>query len=78
MVWIPDWDAHVRASKRVLRRRELDRPAWPEVRVTHPAFGSCVVKGIGNLDCIDQAAKVWGVDWYQVIDAQVWALEGRK
>lgn len=47
-------------------------------RVTHPAHGSVVVPHCSNLAAILNAAEVWGCNWVEILDAQVWAAQGEQ
>ena len=65
--------------------QERDRPVERErrerwgaetiSRVTHPAHGSIVVPHRSNLAAIMNAAEVWGCDWAEITDAEVYAAE---
>ena len=44
-------------------------------RVTHTAHGSVVVPHVSNLAATMNAAEVWGCDWAEITDAEVWAVD---
>ena len=44
-------------------------------RVTHPAHGSVVVPHVSNLAAVMNAAEVWGCDWTEIRDAEVWRAD---
>lgn len=61
------------------RRARIHRWRVPgRSRVVHPAHGSVVVPHASNLAAIMNAAEVWGCDWAEILDAQVWAAAGEK
>ena len=45
-------------------------------RVVHPHHGSVVVPHHSNYSALLNAAEVWGCDWLEIRDAQVWAAPG--
>ena len=47
-------------------------------RVEHPAHGSVVVPHCSNLAALLNAAEVWGCNWVEILDAQVWAAQGEQ
>lgn len=42
-------------------------------KVTHQKYGTIVVPHRSNLSAIINAAEVWGCDWVEILDAEVWA-----
>lgn len=44
-------------------------------RVIHPDHGSVVVPHSSNFSAILNAAEVWGCDWLEIHDAEVWAAD---
>lgn len=44
-----------------------------KAKVVHPNYGAVVVPHRSNLAAILNAAAVWGCDWLDIMDAQVWA-----
>ena len=44
-------------------------------KVVHPAHGSVVVPHASNLAAILNAAEVWGCDWTELRDAEVWRAD---
>lgn len=42
-------------------------------KVTHPRFGAIVVPHASRLSALKNAAELWGVDWLEIRDAEVWA-----
>lgn len=61
------------AAKRRARKSRWSAPA--RARVVHPERGSVVVPHSSNLAAIMNAAEVWGCDWTELKDAQVWRAE---
>ena len=61
------------------RRARIHRWSVPgRARVTHPAHGAVVVPHCSNLAAILNAAEVWGCNWVEILDAQVWAAQGEQ
>lgn len=75
-----EWDLSREATHNAAARRErIHRWRVPgRSRVVHPAHGSVVVPHASNLAAIMNAAEVWGCDWAEILDAQVWAAAGEK
>lgn len=75
-----EWDisrAGIRAAAE--RRERVHRWQAPgRARVIHPAHGSVVVPHSSNLAALLYAAEVWGCDWTEIRDAEVWAAPGEK
>ena len=44
-------------------------------RVEHPAHGSVVVPHGSNFAALLNAAEVWGCDWTEIRDAEVWRAD---
>lgn len=44
-------------------------------RVIHPGHGTVVVPCPSKFAAILNAAEVWGCDWTEITDAEVWAAE---
>ena len=66
-------------SAAAARRARIHRWSVPgRARATHPAHGSVVVPHCSNLAAVLNAAEVWGCDWVEILDAQVWAAPGEK
>lgn len=54
------------------------RNAW-EAGITSTEYSTAVVvPHASNLAAIMNAAEVWGCDWAEILDAQVWAAPGEK
>lgn len=49
---------------------------YPKAVVEHPVYGVAVVRGMGKLLWLDEAADLWGVDRAQMRGADVWQKEG--
>lgn len=49
---------------------------YPKAVVEHPVYGVAVVRGMGKLLWLDEAADLWGVDRAQMRGANVWQKEG--
>ena len=54
--------------------KKTRRSKPPDVRVFHPAYGSVVTPGGSKLIAIQNAARVWGVPYSAVKEAEVWYL----
>lgn len=61
------------AAKGRARKSRWSAPA--RARVVHPARGTVVVPHSSNLAAVMNAAEVWGCDWAEITDAQVWTAE---
>ena len=57
------------------RERELRWKAQTSARVVHPLYGELVVPNRSNFAAILCAAEVWGVDWSEVLNAEVRRIE---
>ena len=75
-----EWDLS-RETMRTAADRRARAHRWSvpgRSKVVHPAHGSVVVPHASNLAAIMNAAEVWGCDWTEILDAQVWAAPGEK
>lgn len=57
------------------REKNLRWQASTSARVVHPIYGDIVVPNRSNLAAVMCAAEVWGVDWSEIIDAEVRRIE---
>lgn len=57
------------------RSRRERWEATGKARVSHPAHGTVVVPHGSNLSALLCAAEIWGCDWLEIRDAEVWAAE---
>ncbi|MEG1593969.1 MAG: hypothetical protein RR350_06120 [Oscillibacter sp.] len=57
------------------RSRRQRWEAKGRAKVTHPDHGSVVVPHSSNFSAILNAAEVWGCDWLEIHDAEVWAAD---
>lgn len=75
-----EWNLNQEATRTaVARRARILRWRVPgRSKVVHPAHGAVVVPHASNLCAIMNAAEVWGCDWAEILDAQVWAAPGEK
>lgn len=68
-------DAQERAA--AARRRISEQVKhYPKAVVVHPLYGTAVVRGMGKLLWLDEAAELWGVSRAQMRGADVWQKEG--
>lgn len=69
-------DGPQQEGKSAAERARIHRWNVPgKSRVTHPAHGSVVVPHVSNLAAVINAAEVWGCDWAEITDAEVWAVD---
>ena len=72
-------DSRAQTRRAAEERSRIHRWQVPgRSRVVHPAHGAVVVPHTSNLGAIMNAAEVWGCDWAEILDAQVWAAAGEK
>lgn len=57
------------------RSRRERWEAMGKAKVSHPAHGAVVVPHNSNLSALLCAAEVWGCNWLEIKDAEVWAAE---
>lgn len=54
------------------RSRRQRWSAGGVARVRHPKYGTVVVPHHSNLAAVMNAAEVWGCQWSDILDAEVW------
>ena len=69
-------DSRAQTRRAAEERSRIHRGQVPgRSRVVHPAHGAVVVPHTSNLGAIMNAAEVWGCDWAEITDAEVWAVD---
>ena len=64
------------AAARRARIHRWSRPRQGQSNTPGPR--SVVVPHCSNLAAILNAAEVWGCNWVEILDAQVWAAQGEQ
>ena len=67
-----------RASERIVLRERARSERWaakPRATVAHPDHGSVTVPHGSKLQALQCAAEIWGVDWLEIRDAEVWGTQ---
>ena len=63
------------SMKAARERSHTNLWSGPPARVTHPTYGTVIVPHISKFGALLCAAEVWGCDWLDIRDAEIWGAE---